>query len=274
MIAKLITYGATRDEAADLQVAALDRFELEGVGHNIDFLSALMQHPRFREGRLTTGFIAEEFPDGFTGAAMGPALSRQLAAIAVVLTRIDQARAGQIDGKLNGAPPPGCSWVVDISGAAAPHHVDVTDDDRLVVDGEAVSIAVDWRPGQTLLAADIDGALLSVKVRRERGGWRFSTRGAAHRVRVYTPHLAELARHMIPKIPPDMSKYLLCPMPGLLTALHVNVGDSVQPGQPLAVVEAMKMENILRAERAATVKAVNFKPGESMAVDAPILEFE
>jgi propionyl-CoA carboxylase alpha chain len=129
-------------------------------------------------------------------------------------------------------------------------------------------------PGQTLISAHVDGEPLAVKLERHRGHWKLGARGAQHRVRVYRPAVAQLARHMIKKVPPDMSKFLLAPMPGLLTKLHVAPGDKVEAGQPLAVVEAMKMENILRAERAGTVKAANFAPGESMAVDAAILEFE
>lgn len=271
MIAKLITYGKTRDEAADLQVAALDRFELEGLGHNIDFLSALMQHPRFRAGKLTTGFIAEEYPDGFHGAATPPGLTRSLAGIAALLNAAYLTRTGEIDGRLNGAPAPARVWTVLLDGAE--HRVAMTDS-GLIVDDKPMLVEAPWEPGQKLVEALVDGRPLSVQVRRKRGSWVMTTRGASHMVRVYTPRIAELSRHMIEKVPPDMSKFLLCPMPGLLTQLHVGVGDTVQAGQPLAVVEAMKMENILRAERAGTVKAANFKAGDSLAVDAAILEFE
>ncbi|MFA7440054.1 MAG: acetyl/propionyl/methylcrotonyl-CoA carboxylase subunit alpha [Sphingomonadaceae bacterium] len=271
MIAKLITWGHTRDEAADLQVAALDRFELEGPGHNIDFLSALMQHPRFREGRLTTGFIAEEFPEGFSGAPVTPEVKRSLAAVAALLSRANDERNAEIDGKLNGGPVPGSELVVQFKDS---EHKVYLNDSSVVVDGVPMSVQAPYAPGQRLVEAVIDGRPLSVQVRRLRGAWRFTARGASHHLRVYTPRLAELSRHMIEKIPPDMSKFLLCPMPGLLTALHVEVGASVQAGQPLAVVEAMKMENILRAERPGVVKAVNFAPGDSLAVDSAILEFE
>jgi propionyl-CoA carboxylase alpha chain len=137
-----------------------------------------------------------------------------------------------------------------------------------------MSVEVDYVPGQRLVRAHIDGETLSVGVKRTTAGWRLTTRGASYDVRVLTPHTAELAGHMIEKVPPDLSRYLLCPMPGLLTALHVGEGDKVEAGQPLAVVEAMKMENILRAEKAGVVAKVAAKPGDSLAVDAVILEFE
>ncbi|MCW3849068.1 acetyl/propionyl/methylcrotonyl-CoA carboxylase subunit alpha [Sphingomonas sp. LB-2] len=271
MIAKLITYGATRDEAADLQVQALDVFELEGVGNNLDFLSAIMQHPRFRAGALTTGFIAEEYPEGFAGAPPADRLTARLAAIAAIVAGVDAMRAGQISGKLSEAPAFARHWTVMFD---THQHKVALDDGQVVVDQRAMAIEMGVRPGQTLVSAMVEGEPLSVKIERRRGYMRLTTRGATHRVRVYRPRVAQLARHMIAKVPPDMSRFLLAPMPGLLTQLHVGPGDRVEAGQPLAVVEAMKMENILRAEKAGTVKAANFGAGDSLAVDAAILEFE
>lgn len=271
MIAKLITYGATRDEAADLQVAALDRFQLEGVGNNIDFLSAIMQHDRFRKGALTTGFIAEEYPEGFAGAPASDALTAKIAAVTALMAVAEATRAGEISGQLSAPPAPSASWVVKFDGAE--HEVTIAGE-AVTVDGKSMVVEAPFAPGQSLVEASVDGEPLSLKVERKRGHWRVSTRGAAHQVRVLTPRVAQLSRHMIEKIPPDMSRFLLAPMPGLLTRLHVAVGDKVEAGQPLAVVEAMKMENILRAEKSAVVKAANFAPGDSLAVDAAILEFE
>ena len=270
MIAKLVTWAPTRDEAADLQVAALDRFVVEGVGNNVDFLSALMQHPRFRSGQLTTGFIAEEYPDGFTGAPSDAALQRKLAALAAVIAERTAARARTIGGQLGDALTAPQRWAVRIGGDD--FDVDLTR--GVTVDGQALSAEHDFRPGARLVTATIDGEPLSVQVAPTRGGWQLTTRGAAHDVRVLPAHIAPLAAHMIEKLPPDTSKFLLCPMPGLLTRLEVGAGDRVEAGQPLAVVEAMKMENILRAERAGTVARVNHQPGESLAVDTAILEFE
>jgi propionyl-CoA carboxylase alpha chain len=176
-----------------------------------------------------------------------------------------------INGQLNGPQPAPGEWIVALDKAE--HRVAVVGD-TISVDGETVVLDAPYAPGQRLIEAVIDDEPLAVRVARTRAGWRFVTRGASHDLRVLTPRVAELARHMIEKIPPDMSKFLRAPMPGLLTALHVQPGDKVEAGQPLAVVEAMKMENILRAEKAGTVKAANFGAGDSLAVDAAILEFE
>ena len=270
MIAKLVTWGETRDEAADKQIAALDAFELEGVGHNIDFVSAIMQHPRFRSGELTTGFIAEEYPEGFAGAATSDEVSVNLAAIAgfVATARADRAR--QTSGQLDGALDPPYDWSVTFGGKT--YVVRLEED--VTVDGEAIDLGASYTPGDRFVEATIAGEHYCVKVEPTRTGLRLTTRGAIHQVRILPARIAHLTMHMIEKIPPDLSKFLICPMPGLLVALHVGEGDRVEPGQPLAVVEAMKMENILRAEKAAVVKKINARAGESLAVDAVILELD
>ncbi len=271
MIAKLISYGDSREQAMDRQIAALDRFEIDGIGHNIDFLSAVMQHPRFRGGDFTTGFIAEEYPDGFAGAPADAGLTAALAAIAGLVASVEAGRATMIDGQLNGPVPAPGEWVVSLDKAE--HRVAI-EADTVSVDGQAIVVDAPYVPGQRLIEAMVDDRPLAVRVEKTRAGWRFVTRGAAHNLRVLTPRIAELAHHMIEKIPPDMSRFLICPMPGLITAINVAAGDKVEAGQPLAVVEAMKMENILRAPKAATVKMVEAKPGDSLAVDAVIMEFE
>ncbi|MGN6358676.1 MAG: biotin carboxylase N-terminal domain-containing protein [Novosphingobium sp.] len=271
MIAKLVTWGKTRDEAANLQIAALDAFEIEGLGHNIDFVSAIMQHPRFRSGELTTGFIAEEYPEGFHGAATSDALKGKLAAIAgfVATARADRAR--QVNNQLAHHLPPPSEWQVKIGGTKFAVELG---DEEVTVDGQPVELAMEYAPGDKLVDAEVDGEDIAVKIEPTRTGLKMTTRGAIHKVEVLPARFAGLADHMIEKIPPDLSKYLICPMPGLLVSLNVAEGDKVEAGQPLAVVEAMKMENILRAEKAGTVKAVNAKAGESLAVDAIILEME
>jgi propionyl-CoA carboxylase alpha chain len=271
MIAKLITWGETRDEAADLQIAALDQFEIEGLGHNIDFVSAIMQHPRFRSGELTTGFIAEEYPDGFHGAPASDELRRDIAAVAGFMACANADRARQVDGQLGDELDPPGDWQVTVDGTA--YAVEIGADDVLV-DGVSLDLSLEYTPGDKLVVAEIGHNDLAIKVKKTATGFAMTTRGATHKVQCLPAHIAPLAQHMIEKIPPDLSKYLICPMPGLITAVHVEAGDKVEAGQPLAIVEAMKMENILRAEKSGTVKLVNAKAGDSLAVDAIILEME
>ncbi|HEU0044201.1 acetyl/propionyl/methylcrotonyl-CoA carboxylase subunit alpha [Sphingomonas sp.] len=271
MIAKLITWAPTRAAAIDAQVAALDRFEIEGVGNNIDFLSALMQHPRFRSGAITTGFIAEEYPDGFTGAPATDDLLRTLAAVAAFAATAEADRARRVDGQLGKRLRPPGEWIVRVGGH---DHQVLLDRDTVLVDAEPLDLAMEYTPGDRLIEAEIDGKPLTVKLARTRTGFRLTTRGAAHVARVLPAHVAPYAKHLIEKVPPDLSRFLLAPMPGLLVRLDAGVGDKVEAGQPLAVVEAMKMENILRAGKAGRVKSVEAKAGESLAVDQIILELE
>jgi len=271
MIAKLITWGETREEAADKQIAALDSFKLEGLGHNIDFLSALMQHPRFRSGEITTGFIAEEYPDGFQGAPASEELLRNLAAIAAFAGAAHADRARRVDNQLGDELEPPAQWQIKIGDLI--QSVELSEE-GIEVDGEEVDLSAEYTPGDNLIEAHIGEELLIVKIRKTTSGFAMNTRGAKFEVRTIPQSIAMHAAHMIEKIPPDLSKYLLCPMPGLLVALHVAEGDKVEEGQPLAVVEAMKMENILRAEKNGVVKSVSAAQGESLAVDAVILELE
>jgi len=271
MIAKLITWAPTRNEAADMQVAALDRFEIEGPGHNIDFLSALMQHPRFRAGELTTGFIAEAYPEGFHGAPADADRLRVIAAIAAGMACTRMARAARTSQQLNGAPRAPSEWTVRIGG----HDYEVTlGEGHAMVDQHKIEGTCDWRPGMRTATASGNGETLGLMVVRKGLDWLITTHGARHRARALPARLAPLAAHMLEKTPPDLSRLLICPMPGLLVALNVGVGDTVEPGQPLATIEAMKMENILRAHHRGTVKAVNAEVGESLAADAVILELE
>jgi propionyl-CoA carboxylase alpha chain len=271
MIAKLVTWGKTREDAIDKQIGALDRFEIEGLGHNIDFLSALMQHPRFREGRLTTGFIAEEFPDGFHGAKASADLIRKLCAISAFVATANSARARQVSGQLGTPLKPVREWQVSVNKQK--HAVSVKNG-KVVVDGAPLDLEIKYAPGDRMVKAVADGESIAVKVAKSGSGFKMTTRGAAHAVVCLPAHVAPYAAHMIEKVAPDLSRYLICPMPGLLVALHVGVGDKVEAGQPLAVIEAMKMENILRAEKAGTIKTINAKAGDSLAVDAIILELE
>ena len=275
MIAKLITWAPTREAAIDAQIEAIDRFEIEGPGHNLDFLSALMQHDRFRAGALTTGFIAEEYPDGFHGAPASPSLIRALAGVAAFVGAAEADRARRTDGQLGGRLHPPAEWIVRIGGT---DHAVALADNAISVDGAPLDLEIAYTPGDRLIEAVLhdDGVAipLAVKLSRRRAGYRLTVRGASHEARVLPAHIAPFARHLIEKVPPDLSRFLLCPMPGLLQRLDVAVGDKVEPGQPLAVVEAMKMENILRAEKSGTVRAVHAAPSDSLAVDAVILEID
>jgi len=271
MIAKLITYAPTRLEAIDKQIEALDRFEIDGPGHNIDFLSAIMQHERFRSGNITTGFIAEEYPEGFAGAPASPELLKKLAAIGAFAATAYADRARRIDGQLGKRLRPPSVWEVKIDGAVHQVGFDV---DEVVVDGEAIDMALEYTPGDRLVEAEFDGVPLAVKIAPVRSGFRLTAHGASHVLRVLPAHVAPLAAHMIEKIPPDLSRFLICPMPGLLVKLHVAEGEKVEAGQPLAVIEAMKMENILRAQKTGVVKSLSAKQGDSLPVDAIILEME
>ncbi|WP_395623266.1 acetyl-CoA carboxylase biotin carboxylase subunit [Sphingomonas daechungensis] len=276
MIAKLVTWAPTREAAIDAQVAALDAFEIDGIGHNVDFLSALMQHPRFREGNITTNFIAEEYPEGFEGAPADEQLIADLAAIAAMIETTREARAGLISDQLDTNIEPPRDHAVKIGGAVHRVHIEPFEGGTMAsVDGGApVEIFGSWTPGQRLLGLTIGGRQRTVQVDRQGRKWELATRGATHKVQVLDPHVAELSVHMIEKAPPDLSRLLLAPMPGLVTRLDVKTGDKVEPGQTVAIMEAMKMENILRAPKAATVKATPVKSGESVAVDQIIVEFE
>ncbi len=283
MIAKLVTWGETRDEAADLQVKALDAFRIEGLGHNVDFLSAIMQHPRFRSGELTTGFIAKEYPEGFEGAPADTQLTRVLAAVGGVIATADADRARRIDQQLDSDFYAPGDWSIRIGEreeGSTTHEVRLVEE-AITVDGEPVVLEMEYTPGETMVEVALFGkesaepeATYTLQLSPTRTGYAVTTRGATHQLRILQSRIAHLAGHMIEKEPPDLSKMLLCPMPGLLVKLHVAEGDEVQPGQPLATVEAMKMENILRAEKEAVVSKINAGEGDSLAVDEVILELE
>ncbi|TRW14022.1 acetyl-CoA carboxylase biotin carboxylase subunit [Glacieibacterium frigidum] len=277
MIAKLITHAPTRAQAIAEQAAALDAYLVRGISHNIDFLASLMHHPRFVAGEaVTTAFIAEEYPDGFHGNPATDATRDTVVAVAAVLHATASERAQLIDGQLNGHGAAfGTDWIVQLDGTD--HEVTVEDAGggfAVTIDGTDHMLSTEWRVGEPLLRGRFDRRDIAVGVDALPVGYRLTTAGASHAVRVLTPRAAALAKHMIAKVPPDLSRFLLCPMPGLIVKLDVAAGDKVEAGQPLATVEAMKMENILRAEKSATVKEVRVKAGESLAVDAVILEFE
>jgi propionyl-CoA carboxylase alpha chain len=276
MIAKLVTWGPTREQAIEAQIEALDEFVVEGISDNVDFLSALMQHPRFRSGNITTGFIAEEYPEGFAGAPADAELIGDLAAIAALLERVREVHAGRISDRLNGSHELTDTQLVRIAGEELLVMIEEAEGVTLaqVAGGDKREIVGSWGLRHSLARFTVDGRRRTVQVKRDGRHWSLATRGRVHRVQVLPLHVADLAKHMIDKPPPDLSRLLLAPMPGLLTRLDVKTGDKVEPGQPVAVMEAMKMENILRAPKAATVKATPAKAGDSLAVDQVIVEFE
>ncbi|MCY6380139.1 acetyl/propionyl/methylcrotonyl-CoA carboxylase subunit alpha [Hoeflea prorocentri] len=278
MIAKLCTWASDRNTAVERMADALDCFEVEGIGHNIPFLSAVMDHDRFRSGNITTAFIAEEYPDGFSGVEPDRQLIADLSAVAMVLDAIETERREKTSGGrfAQGDPAGQVERTIRMdrenTGATITH-----DGEAYVVTiaaSDAICLKTGWQPGETLASVDIDGTISVFKVDPVPGGYRLRHRGVDACVQVLSNRVAELAALMPEKLPPDTSKMLLCPMPGLVVALHVEEGAEVEEGQSLAIVEAMKMENVLRAERAGKVARIPVAVGDSLAVDEVIMEFE
>lgn len=272
MIAKLCTWAPTRIEAIDAMAVALDSFEVEGVGNNLPFLSTVMDQQRFREGRLTTGYIAEEFPEGFHGAVLTAAHHFDVAAVAAMMMSRREDRVARGAGAGAGERV----WQVQIGDESVPVTVSALEEGYDVrADGRSAAARLTWQPGERLAAVDwSDGHRSVFKVNATTSGFRIRYRGADLKVLVVRPHVAALLKHMPVKLPPDMSKFLLCPMPGQVVRLDVAEGDIVEDGQTLAIVEAMKMENVLKAEKRARVSKVHVVPGAVLAVDQVILEFE
>ena len=277
MIAKLCTWGPDRATAIEAMRVALDSFEIEGIGHNLPFLAAVMDHPKFISGDMTTAFIEEEYPDGFDGVTLDDDALRRIAASCAAMHRVAEIRRTRVSGRMdNHERHVGEDWVVSLQGQN--HAVTIAADRGgstvSFEDGTVHRVTSGWTPGDTLARLMVDDAPLVLKVGKVSGGFRIRNRGADLKVHVRTPRQAELARLMPEKLPPDTSRMLLCPMPGLIVSVAVEVGDEVQEGQALCTVEAMKMENILRAEKKAVVTKVNASPGDSLAVDDVIMEFE
>ena len=280
MLAKLCTWAPTRPEAIDAMSDALDNFVVDGIEHNIPFLTALMQHPRWREGRLSTGFIAEEFPDGFHPRRPDESEKSILAAVATAVELIRRDRLDRLSGRLaphSGAVKP--DWVVRLDD----DYIDVSmtegmvstpfEADFAIAGNKPVTVVSDWRPGDPVWVGVVGGKPVSAQIRPILNGNRIAWNGLSVAARVMLPRTAALDRLMPLKTPPDTSKMLLCPMPGLVVSIAVKDGQEVKAGETLAVVEAMKMENVLRADRDLVVSRINAKPGDSLAVDAVIMEF-
>jgi propionyl-CoA carboxylase alpha subunit len=278
MIAKLITYGQDRKEATDRMVDALDAYYIRGVSHNISFLNALMVHPRFVAGDLTTNFIAEEYPDGFNSDLVPQDDPAICVVVAAAINKKYRDRCAMISGQLPGHEyEPSSDWVVIMDGGDAEYEVSVENGGQTIgveLAGKHYQIDTHWTFGEPLFKANINGQPVCVQVDVVGSSLRMFYRGAQKEAFVVTARAAELNRHMLHKEPADMSKFLLSPMPGLLVKLSVQEGDVVKEGEELAVVEAMKMENSLRALADGLVKKVSAAQGDSLVVDQPIVEFE
>ena len=275
MIAKLCTHAPTRGGAIDAMGDALDAFRIEGINHNIDFLAAIMDSPRFREGRLSTGFIAEEYPDGFHGASLDELRTRRFVAAAVAAKILRTKRASAISGALNGAHAAGHEFRVSLEN----HALDVSgacmagQSLAARIDGVDYEAQIDWHPGEAAMRMTEGTKEYIIQIARLHGGYRLRQGGTSVMATVRSRAAAELAALMPKKAAADTSKLLLCPMPGLIVSINVTEGQEVKAGESLAVVEAMKMENVLIAERDGTIGKINAKSGDSVALDDVILEF-
>jgi propionyl-CoA carboxylase alpha chain len=276
MIAKLVTHAPTRAEAIASQARALDAFAIDGIRHNIPFLAALMAHPRWQSGKLSTGFIAEEFPNGFSEQAPEGAAARVISAVGAAIDYLLNERKRGISGQMR---PGVVKFERDrvVMLGSERNAVAISEEDGATIvsfaDGERVSVASSWTPGHPVWTGTVGASLVAVQVRMIPNGVRLIHSGRAADVRVYTAREAELAALMPEKVESGAGKALLCPMPGLVKSIPVKAGQDVKAGEALAIVEAMKMENVLRAERDGTIAKVLAKEGDSLAVDAVILEF-
>jgi propionyl-CoA carboxylase alpha chain len=277
MIAKLVTHAGDRLTAIEAQARALDSFVIDGIRHNIPFLSALMQHERWRAGRLSTGFIAEEFPGGFSPLVASGGTAHVMAAIAAHVDHVQNERKRAISGQLR-APAsfrfqPQRAVMLgeqryDLEVAGSGAELDV-----VLAEGRVFRVASPWTPGEPVWSGSVDGVQLAAQVRPILNGFLLAHRGVSVEARVYTRREAELAALMLERTGADTAKTLLCPMPGLVKAISVRVDQEVKAGEPLCMVEAMKMENVLLAERDVKVKKILAREGDSLAVDAVIMEF-
>jgi propionyl-CoA carboxylase alpha chain len=276
MIAKLVTHGATRAEAIARMQDALDAYYIRGVSHNISFLNAVISRPRFQEGRLSTGFIAEEYPDGFRPADVPREHPQLLIALAATVHRRFMDRAAKLSGQLQSHERRvGADFVVIVDRTQHPVHVNPAEGGYEVRVGDGTwHVVTAWHMGQPLLKAEVNGQRVCVQVDRVGLRYRLFHRGSQIEALVVTPATAAMERLMLAKQPPDLSRFLLSPMPGLLKRLAVKVGEEVKAGEELAVVEAMKMENSLRAAEDVRIGSILASEGQSLAVDQPILAFD
>ncbi|MBU3602381.1 acetyl-CoA carboxylase biotin carboxylase subunit [Polynucleobacter sp. AM-25C3] len=289
MIAKLIVHGKDRTEAIEKMRAALNDFVIRGIHSNIPFQAALLQHPRFVSGDFTTGFIAEEYPDGFKKDSVQPADPKRLAALAAFMRYRYLEHIKMIDGQLAGHEMTIAKKFVVVTGSRVGSNEDIQEIPIRVELKEGVysvyieeagdvsryNIVSNWRPGELCLRATINGThKITAQVERKGVKYVLVLDGAHYECMVLSPLGAELQRRMLVKVPPDTSKLVMSPMPGLLTNISVKVGEAVTAGQKLAAIEAMKMENTLVAAQDGVVAEICANVGESLAVDQLIIRFE
>ena len=277
MIAKLITYGKTRDDAVEVHEMALDRLHIEGIQDNAPFLQAVLGQERFRSGEITTGYIAEEFPDGFSGVEADENSTKLIVAAAAYIHGTFKSRAANISGRMDHVQPLREDWTVIVDRTPIPVSLKMTQGEAeitLMAFKEKVSFNTTWKPGQALMQGLIDDEPFALRFSDETEGYVFRYRGIKSNVLVATPRTAELYGLIPEKEAPDMSKLIVSPMPGLVVSMDVEVGQDVKSGEAVCIVEAMKMQNIIRAESDGTVKAVNAAGGDSVAADEILVEFE
>ena len=275
MIAKLCTWSNNRSKAISAMENALDRFEIEGIGHNLPFLSAVMGHTRFKSGNITTAFIDEEYPDGFEGVNPSDDILEVLSVTALIITRMKMQRISARDSTFDNPVPREDNLVTRIARKNTNMTIsDVKDGYKISFEKKSFEASIKYELGGTLAELSINGNQHAVKVTPVIGGYLLRLRGVEQVVKVMNSRIAELSDLMPDKLPADTSKFLLCPMPGLMVSIMVSEGDIIEEGQSLAMVEAMKMENVLRAEKPGKVSKISVAEGDSLAVDEIIMEFE
>jgi propionyl-CoA carboxylase alpha chain len=273
MIAKLVTHGPNRLAAIDAQARALDEFVIEGISDNIAFLGAVMDEPRFRSGDITTAYIKQTFPDGFSGTAPSPAQQRLLIACAAFASGVAARRARAAHAPEAAGKPARLDWVVILGGEHHLAHVELDEAGAvLTIDDKSSRIDTAWRPGMAVMQGAFEGAPFAVKIKPTAEGYALRLRGVSTRALVATPRGAELHQRIPPKEAPDTSNLVLSPMPGLVVSIDVKAGAEVKAGDGVAVVEAMKMQNIIRAERDGVVAKVLVAAGASVAADEVLIE--
>jgi propionyl-CoA carboxylase alpha subunit len=275
MIAKVATHARTRIEAIDTMADALDEFVISGIKNNVAFLNAVMHNKRFREGRLSTAFIAEEYRNGFRGRSLDDAAKKRFVAAAVATKFARTERASGITGTLNGPHKCSATLTATLDGELFSISDACLRAGQLFakISGQDYLATTSWRPAQPVMVLREDGKDYAIQITRLAGGYRLSQGGMQVVVTVRAPRAAELARFMPKKTRLDFSKLVVCPMPGMLVSIQVDVGQEVKAGEPLAVVEAMKMENVLIAERDGVVGEIKVQKGDNLALNDVILEY-